>query len=106
MKNCDNCGIEVQDTNNSLCNACGESMSVEWFEPSHIKFKNLMADLDMNYRDIADLLGMKYSSVKNQLAPAKELPKWAVSMLFVSEVSKLSKKVNQKIPGNQPGISS
>jgi hypothetical protein len=35
---------------------------------------------------------MKYDSVKNQLAPAKELPKWAKSMLIVYD--KLNKENN------------
>ena len=46
-------------------------------------FKQIQKELNLSYKDIAEMLGMKYESVKNQLAPAKKLPKWAVSMVFV-----------------------
>jgi hypothetical protein len=51
----------------------------------HEKFETLMNELGFSRQDLADLLGMKYSSVTNQLAPAKKLPKWAISMLIVYE---------------------
>jgi transcriptional regulator with XRE-family HTH domain len=51
----------------------------------HEKFKALLEKLGLSYRDLAELLRMKYDSVKNQLAPAKNLPKWAVSMLITFE---------------------
>ena len=46
-------------------------------------FKKLQKEFNLSYKDIAEMLGMKYESVKNQLAPSKKLPKWAVSMVFV-----------------------
>jgi len=51
----------------------------------HQKFKALLTKLGLSYKDLADKLGMKYTSVTNQLAPAKDLPKWAKSMLIVSD---------------------
>lgn len=51
----------------------------------HEKFKALLDRLGISYRSLAELIGMSYESVKNQCAPAKELPKWAKSMLIVLE---------------------
>lgn len=49
----------------------------------HQKFKALLDELGLSYRELAEEIGMKYTSVTNQLAPAKELPKWAKTMLVV-----------------------
>jgi hypothetical protein len=49
----------------------------------HEKFKALLNLVGLNYISLAKAIGMKYNSVKNQLAPSKELPKWAKSMLIV-----------------------
>lgn len=35
------------------------------------------------YTQLAKILNMSRDSVKNQCAPSKELPRWAVSMLYV-----------------------
>lgn len=51
----------------------------------HEKFRSLLESLGLSYKELADRLGLKYTSVTNQLAPAKELPKWAKSMLIVSD---------------------
>jgi hypothetical protein len=51
----------------------------------HEKFKALLDSVGLTYALLAEAIGMKYDSVKNQLAPAKELPKWALSMLLLSE---------------------
>lgn len=51
----------------------------------HEKFKSLLDSVGLSYASLAEAIGMKYDSVKNQLAPAKSLPKWAVSMLVLSE---------------------
>lgn len=51
----------------------------------HEKFKALLDKVGLTYASLADSIGMKYNSVKNQLAPAKSLPKWAISMLVLSE---------------------
>jgi hypothetical protein len=56
----------------------------------HEKFKALLDLVGLTYHSLADALGFQYNSVKNQLAPAKDLPKWAVSMLVVYD--KLTKK--------------
>lgn len=51
----------------------------------HEKFKALLDSVGLTYASLADAIGMKYDSVKNRLAPAKSLPKWAISMLILSE---------------------
>jgi hypothetical protein len=50
------------------------------------KFDIMLKDLGMNYRQLAEILGLEYTSVVNQCAPAKKLPKWAISMLHVWEL--------------------
>ncbi len=51
----------------------------------HEKFKALLDKVGLTYHSLAEALGFQYSSVKNQLAPAKELPRWAKSMLVLAE---------------------
>ena len=51
----------------------------------HEKFKALLDKVGLSYRELAFLLDMEYTSVTNQLAPAKELPRWAKSMLVLAE---------------------
>jgi hypothetical protein len=53
----------------------------------HEKFNELVEQLG-GRKKLAAFLGMAESSVKNQLAPAKELPRWARSMLYVQEGGK------------------
>lgn len=56
----------------------------------HEKFKALLDELGLSYKELAEAIGMKYDSVKNQLAPSKPLPKWALTMLITKE--RLNKK--------------
>lgn len=58
----------------------------------HKKFKALLDSVGLTYALLAEAIGMKYDSVKNQLAPAKPLPKWAKSMILLSE--RIKKKNN------------
>ena len=55
----------------------------------HEKFQNLMDKLDISREELADYIGLKKSSARNQLAPGtkvkKPLPRWAKSMLLVAE---------------------
>lgn len=51
----------------------------------HKKFKALLDSVGLTYHSLADALDFQYNSVKNQLAPAKELPRWAKSMLVLAE---------------------
>ena len=51
----------------------------------HEKFKALLDSAGLTYTSLAEGIGMKYDSVKNQLAPAKKLPRWAKSMLLLAE---------------------
>ena len=52
-------------------------------EEERAEFKKLQKEFGLNNKAIALALGLKYESVKNQLAPSKKLPKWAVSMVFI-----------------------
>lgn len=51
----------------------------------HQKFKDLLNEAGLSREEFADLMGMKFTSMTNQLAPAKDLPKWAKSVLIFSE---------------------
>lgn len=51
----------------------------------HQKFKSLLDELGISREEFAELMDMKFTSVTNQLAPAKELPKWAKSVLIFHE---------------------
>lgn len=51
----------------------------------HQKFKSLLDEAGISREEFADLMDMKFTSVTNQLAPAKELPKWAKSVLIFHE---------------------
>jgi len=42
--------------------------------------------------EFAEHLGMKYTSMTNQLAPAKKLPKWAKSVLIITDKMEDSNK--------------
>ena len=48
----------------------------------HKEFQALLQEMGLNYRSLADLLGMQYKSVKNQCRPGVPLPRWAVAMLI------------------------
>ena len=52
---------------------------------NHQKFKALLDELELSREDFAELMDMKFTSMTNQLAPAKDLPKWAKSVLIVHE---------------------
>lgn len=55
----------------------------------HQKFKSILKEQDLNYHDLANILEMKYDSVKNMLAPGKkQLPKWAKTMMYAYENKK------------------
>lgn len=48
----------------------------------HQQFQALLDKLGLSRRNLAKELGLTYESVRNQLAPAKTLPKWAKAMLL------------------------
>ena len=50
----------------------------------HEKFKALLDKVGLTYASLAEKMGFTYNSIKSMLAPAKELPKWAKSMLTLS----------------------
>jgi len=58
----------------------------------HLKFKALLDEAGLSREDFAELMDMKFTSVTNQLAPAKDLPKWAKSVLIVHERLEEKKK--------------
>ena len=58
----------------------------------HQKFKALLDEAGLSREDFAELMDMKFTSMTNQLAPAKDLPKWAKSVLIVHERLEEKKK--------------
>ena len=52
---------------------------------NHQKFKALLDELELSREDFAELMDMKFTSMTNQLAPSKHLPKWAKSVLIFHE---------------------
>ncbi|WP_114752279.1 hypothetical protein [Pleomorphovibrio marinus] len=58
----------------------------------HEKFKALLQSVGLSYKQLAKELGLTHDSVKSLVAPAKELPKWAKSMLLVADRLKLKKQ--------------
>lgn len=46
------------------------------------EFNELLKELGISRKDLAKVLGMEYTSVTNQLAKSKPMPKWAKSMLL------------------------
>jgi len=61
----------------------------------HKKFEALLNEVGLSREELADLIDLKYTSVTNQLAPAKDLPRWAKAMLIVQE-----RWQNKKRPGH------
>lgn len=51
----------------------------------HQKFEALLDEIGLSRVELAKELDMSYTSVTNQLAPAKKLPRWAKAMLCVYE---------------------
>lgn len=51
----------------------------------HEKFKALLESVGLNYHSFAEEMGFTYDSTKSMLAPSKPLPRWAKSMLILSE---------------------
>ena len=61
---------------------------------NHQKFKALLDELGLSREDFAELMDMKFTSMTNQLAPAKDLPKWAKSVIIFHERWEEKKKNN------------
>ena len=60
----------------------------------HLKFKALLDEAGLSREDFANEMGIKFTSMTNQLAPAKDLPKWAKSVLIFHERWEEKKKNN------------
>ena len=60
----------------------------------HLKFKVLLDEAGLSREDFAELMDMKFTSMTNQLAPSKHLPKWAKSVLIFHERWEEKKKIN------------
>ena len=60
----------------------------------HQKFKDLLDEVGLSRKNFAKLMDMKFTSMTNQLAPAKDLPKWAKSVLIFHERWEEKKKNN------------
>lgn len=52
-------------------------------EQLHKEFKAMKKDLRLTNRDIAEITGLNYDSVKTLLQPNKDLPRWARLTLHV-----------------------
>ena len=50
---------------------------------THSDFKEMKKQLKLTNASIAAQIGLTADSVKNQTAPAKELPTWAKAMILV-----------------------
>ena len=55
---------------------------------THEDFKSMKKQLGITNAIIASEIGLTSDSVKNQTAPAKELPSWAKSMILVWKMLK------------------
>jgi hypothetical protein len=51
----------------------------------HEKFEYLLNRAGISRHDLAEHLGLAYGSVQNQLAPSKDLPRWAKSIMLYEE---------------------
>ena len=59
-------------------------MDVCYGSPTHDDWKAYKKKKGYTNSDIAKILGFTTDSVKNQTQPNKELPKWAIAMLYES----------------------
>ena len=60
---------------------------------NHEKFESLLHSAGISRHDLAEYLGLAYGSVQNQLAPSKDLPRWAKSiMLYQDRMEKIKEK--------------
>jgi hypothetical protein len=62
-----------------------QSRPAKKLDSDHQRFKQMIKAMGMSYKSLAADLGLEYNSLKSMLAPSKELPKWAISMLLVYE---------------------
>jgi hypothetical protein len=51
----------------------------------HQDLKSMMADLQLGYKELAEITGNSYNSVKTVLQPGKELPRWVHLAIYVWE---------------------
>lgn len=62
----------------------------------HKEFNDLLKKVGTNRKELAENIDLSYMSVNNQLAPGKELPRWAKSVLFIN-----NKKYENRNQSNQ-----
>lgn len=53
-----------------------------WGEPTHEDWKTYKRERNLTNEDVAKIVGSTADSVKSMTQPNKELPKWAISMLY------------------------
>lgn len=53
-----------------------------WGDPTQEDWKAYKKERGLKNEDIAKIVGITPDSVKNQTQPNKELPKWAIAMLY------------------------
>ena len=51
----------------------------------HEKLKALKKDLGLSLKDISEITGHSYDSVRTMLKPSSDLPRWVALVLYVWE---------------------
>ena len=90
--------LAIENPNNAMfimkCPICGNQVASAmrysilpdalWCHgtPTHEDWKAYKKEKGLTNESIGKIVGLTSDSVKNQTAPSKELPKWAVSMLY------------------------
>ena len=49
------------------------------------RFHQMLKDLNLSYKDIAEITGLKYETIKQSLQPKRELPRWCKLALYAYE---------------------
>lgn len=49
------------------------------------RFKKLLKEMGLTYRELAGLLNCSESRVKNAMKHNEPMPRWGIAMLFVAE---------------------
>ena len=63
-------------------------VSVREISFTHKDWKQYKAERSLRNKDIAHLIGSTEDSVKSMTQPNKELPKWAITMLYEWQLNK------------------
>ena len=53
---------------------------------AHHDLKTMLQDLGLSYKDLAEITGNSYDSIKTVLQPNKEIPRWVHLAIYVWKV--------------------